>query len=160
MESPRATTAPPAEEADHELRRRRRRLLRPATGGHTAARRRLRRRSRPPARDACEPVAMHAVWSRRTNEHLAGLGLDFLTSYVWGRAAHLGEPVGAVVASSFAWFEPGLVTALYDAARAAVPRDRLAGARGEAEVASLSEVLSYDDKAGGVADLLAGAAKP
>jgi hypothetical protein len=65
-------------------------------------------------RDACEPVAMHAVWSRSTNEHLAGLGLDFLTSYVWGRAAHLGEPVGAVVASSFAWFEPGLVTTLYD----------------------------------------------
>jgi hypothetical protein len=110
-------------------------------------------------RDACEPVAMHAVWSRRTNEHLAGLGLDFLTSYVWGRAAHLGEPVGAVVASSFAWFEPGLVTALYDAARAAVPRDRFVAARDEATVASLREVLSDDDEAGEVADLLADAAE-
>ncbi len=26
-------------------------------------------------RDACEPVAMHAVWNRTTNERLAQLGL-------------------------------------------------------------------------------------
>jgi len=57
-------------------------------------------------RDACEPVAMHAVWSRATNERLADLGLDFLTSYVGGRGAFLGEPSGAVVAATFAWFEP------------------------------------------------------
>ena len=43
-------------------------------------------------RDAIEPIAMHAVWARRTNERLAGLGLDFLGGYVWGRAAALGEP--------------------------------------------------------------------
>ena len=46
-------------------------------------------------RDACEPVAMHAVWSQQTNERLAQLGLDFLTSYVGGRGASLGEPAGA-----------------------------------------------------------------
>jgi hypothetical protein len=45
-------------------------------------------------RDACEPVAMHAVWSRVTNERLAQLGLDFLTSYVGGRGAFLGEVCG------------------------------------------------------------------
>ena len=49
-------------------------------------------------RDACEPVAMHAVWNRTTNERLARLGLDFLTSYVGGRGACLGDPAGAVVA--------------------------------------------------------------
>ena len=59
-------------------------------------------------RDACEPVAMHAVWNRTTNERLAQLGLDFLTSYVGGRGASLGDPAGAVVAAAFAWFEPGL----------------------------------------------------
>ena len=51
-------------------------------------------------RDACEPVAMHAVWSRTTNERLTQLGLDFLTSYVGGRGASLGDPAGAVVAAA------------------------------------------------------------
>jgi hypothetical protein len=93
-------------------------------------------------RDACEPVAMHAVWSRATNERLAQLGLDFLTSYVGGRGAFLGEPAGAVVAAAFAWFEPGLVTTLWDAARAAVALDRLVQARDESTVASLREILA------------------
>ena len=42
-------------------------------------------------RDAIEPIAMHSVWSRLTKRRLAGLGLDFLAGYVWGRAAALGE---------------------------------------------------------------------
>ncbi len=108
-------------------------------------------------RDACEPVAMHAVWSRTTNERLARLGLDFLTSYVGGRGTFLGEPSGAVVAAAFAWFEPGLVTALWDAARSAVPCDQLVQARDESTVTSLREVLAGDDP-GEVAGLLADAA--
>jgi hypothetical protein len=91
-------------------------------------------------RDACEPVAMHAVWNRTTNERLAQLGLDFLTSYVGGRGASLGDPAGAVVAAAFAWFEPGLVAALWDAARTAVAPGLLAQARDEATVASLREI--------------------
>ena len=43
-------------------------------------------------RDAMEPLAMHAVWCRATNEALGALGLDFFGSYLWGRAATLGEP--------------------------------------------------------------------
>jgi len=109
-------------------------------------------------RDACEPVAMHAVWSRATNERLAQLGLDFLTSYVGGRGAYLGEPAGAVVAAAFAWFEPGLVTTLWDAARAAVRLDRLVQARDESTVASLREILADEDP-GEVASLLADAAQ-
>ena len=57
-------------------------------------------------RDACEPVAMHAVWNRTTNERLAQLGLDFLTSYVGGRGASLGDPAGAVVAAARATTAP------------------------------------------------------
>jgi len=109
-------------------------------------------------RDACEPVAMHAVWSRVTNERLAQLGLDFLTSYVGGRGAFLGEAAGAVVAAAFAWFEPGLVTTLWDAARAAVRLDRLVQARDESTVASLREILADEDP-GEVASLLADAAQ-
>ena len=109
-------------------------------------------------RDACEPLAMHAVWSRATNERLAQLGLDFLTSYVGGRGAFLGEAAGAVVAAAFAWFEPALVTTLWDAARAAVALDRLVQARDESTVASLREVLAGADP-GEVASLLADAAE-
>lgn len=109
-------------------------------------------------RDACEPVAMHAVWSRTANEQLAQLGLDFLTSYVGGRGAYMGEPAGAVVAAAFAWFEPGLVAALWDAARSAVAHDRLVQVRDESTVASLRDVLGDEDP-GEVASLLADAAE-
>ena len=109
-------------------------------------------------RDACEPLAMHALWNRHTNERLAALGLDFLTSYVGGRAASLGEPSPPVVAAAFAWFEPTLIAGLYEAARTAVPRERLLAVRDSATAASLAEVLAGDDPAE-VADLLAGAAE-
>jgi hypothetical protein len=110
-------------------------------------------------RDACEPVAMHPVWSPAVNEHLAKLGLDFLAAYVGGRGSVLGDPAGAVVAAAFAWFEPDLVTGLWDAARPIVPPAQLATARNEATAASLSDVLAGEDVAG-VADLLADAAEP
>jgi hypothetical protein len=108
-------------------------------------------------RDACEPIAMHAVWSRVTNERLAGLGLEFLTSYVGGRGAFLGNPDGAVVAAAFAWFEPGLVAGLWDTARSTVPLDQLGAARDEATVDSLRSVLAGEDVST-AADLLADAA--
>ncbi len=108
-------------------------------------------------RDACEPLAMHALWNRHTNERLAELGLDFLTGYVGGRAASLGEPSPLVVAATFAWFEPSLLAGLYEAARAAASREQLLAVRDAATAASLSEVLGGDDPAE-VADLLADAA--
>jgi hypothetical protein len=109
-------------------------------------------------RDACEPIAMHAVWNRLTIERLAGLGLDFLASYVGGRAASLGEPSPPVVAATFAWFEPNLIAGLYETARAAVPREELVAARDAATTESLTAVLAGDDPAE-VADLLADAAE-
>jgi hypothetical protein len=111
-------------------------------------------------RDACEPVAMHAVWSPVTNGRLAELGLDFLGAYVAGRAASLGQPVGPVVAAAFAWFEPGFIASVYDAAGAAVERDVLLAGRDEATVEGLRRVIGDDDDVTTVADLLADAVEP
>src|ERR1700728_1291356 len=103
-------------------------------------------------RDACEPLAMHALWNRRTNERLAALGLDFLTGYVWARGRSLGEPSPPVVAAVFAWFEPGLLAGLYETARTAVRRERLLAVRDASTAVSLAEVLAGDDPAEVAAD--------
>ena len=95
-------------------------------------------------RDACEPLAMHALWNRRTNERLAALGLDFITGYVGGRAASLGEPSPPVVAAAFAWFEPNLLAGWYEAARSAAPRERLLAVRDAATAASLHKLDRLD----------------
>ena len=107
-------------------------------------------------RDAFEPIAMHAVWSRQTNEALAALGLNFLTGYVWGRGSALGEPAAAVVVSSFAVFEPGLITTLYEEARGKVGRTELVETRDEATGASLRQVLGDTDVSGVVSTLRRG----
>ena len=99
---------------------------------------------------------MHSVWSRRTNERLASLGLDFLGAYVWARAATLGEPDAGVVVSSFAVFEPGMLTATYDTARATCDRTELLEARATATIESLAATLAGVD-VGPVADRLAAA---
>ncbi|MET0461481.1 MAG: hypothetical protein ABW195_19700 [Ilumatobacteraceae bacterium] len=107
-------------------------------------------------RDAIEPIAMHSVWSRQTCERLAELGLDFFGSYVWGRAAALGEPDVGVVVSSFAVFSPDLIGAVYGLAHAACPRDVLLAERQSSTVASLAAVLDGED-VGPTADALAAA---
>ena len=109
-------------------------------------------------RDAIEPIAMHAVWSRRTNERLAGLGLDFLAGYVWGRAAALGEAAPGVVVSSFAVFEPGMLAATYEQGRTTCSRDDLVAARTESTIESLHDVLGDADVAP-IAERLTGAVR-
>ena len=105
--------------------------------------------ARPPRRlrDATEPIAMHSVWSRSVNERLAELGLNFLTGYVWGRAAALGEPPATLVSSAFAVFEPGLIAGLYEEGRSRCGRDELLKARERATIASLRSVLGDADVA-------------
>ena len=109
-------------------------------------------------RDAIEPIAMHSVWSRLTNERLAELGMDFMGAYTWSRAAGLGEPDAGVVVSSFAVFEPAMITGIYEQARATCDRDTLLATRAEATIASLTDALGGADVAE-VADHLATAAK-
>jgi hypothetical protein len=92
------------------------------------------------------------------NEAQAVLGLDFLSGYVWGRAAALGVPTPGVVASAFAWFEPALVSRTLLAGQAAVGRDRLLEVRQRATSASLADVLDGQDLAP-VADRLLAAAR-
>lgn len=96
-------------------------------------------------RDAIEPIAMHPVWSRATNQALAGLGLDFLSGYAWGRAAALGEPPASVVVSSFAVFEPAMITGAYEQGRQACGREELLTTRADATTASLASVLDGED---------------
>ena len=107
-------------------------------------------------RDAVEPLAMNDVWSPRVHARTAELGLDFLLTYVYSRGSALGEPLPGVVAAAFAWFEPGLVAALYDAARTGVPRAVLVRERDAGVIEGLREVLG-DDGVAQTADLLADA---
>ena len=104
-------------------------------------------------RDAIEPVATHAAWARGPNEALAKQGLDFLTGYVWGRAAVLGEPPPVVVAAAFGVFEPNLIGAVYEMARAACGRAELLAARAEATITSLTGILEGADVAPAAAAL-------
>ena len=99
-------------------------------------------------RDAMEPIAMHSVWSRSVNAAQAELGLDFLSGYVLGRAAGLGEPEAGVVVSSFAVFEPGMLTAVYEQARQGVLRQTLVDVRITAATASLRAILGDADVSG------------
>ena len=101
-------------------------------------------------RDACEPLGIHAAWSRHTNERLAALGLNFLTVYVWGRAACLGDVPATLVVAAFAAFEPGLITATYEEARRHVSRDELLAVRDEATIESLQVALGNVDVTGAV----------
>lgn len=92
-------------------------------------------------RDAAEPLAMFPAWAREVNERLAERGLNFLTAYVWGRAAPMGEPVGEVVASTFGAFEPGLICNLYNEARRVLSREELLRIQEEAAIQSLRQAL-------------------
>ncbi len=98
-------------------------------------------------RDAIEPLAMHSVWCRKTSDAQAALGLDFMTGYVMGRSALLGQPEPGVVAAAFAVFEPNMVQGVYDDARSRCDRDELWEARTAATTASLTEVLAGADVA-------------
>lgn len=101
-------------------------------------------------RDACEPLGIHAAWSRLVNERLAALGLNFLTGYVYGRAAALGDVPATLVASAFAAFEPGLIASLYEEARSHVSRDELLAVRDAATIESLQAALGNVDVSGAV----------
>jgi hypothetical protein len=92
-------------------------------------------------RDAAEPIATVGFWARPAYDALAALGLDFLTGYVWGRAAPMGEATAPVVVAAFGVFEPGLVTGLYEQARGRCGRDQVLAAREAGVVASLRELL-------------------
>ena len=96
-------------------------------------------------RDVTAPIGEHAIWSAKTNEVLAKLGLPFVPGYLWGRAVGLGEPSSEVVAAAFAIYEPRLVRALYEHARRQCGRAGFIAAREEATIESLHEILGDVD---------------
>lgn len=96
-------------------------------------------------RDAIEPIATQGIWSAEVNAACAELGLDFLGTYMWGRAAALGTPAPAVVTATFGVFAPGLVETVYAAAVATADRDAVLAARERGAVAALRRVLGEPD---------------
>lgn len=104
-------------------------------------------------RDAAEPIATISFWGRPVNERFAALGLNFLTGYVWARAAPMGEPCAPVVVAAFGVFEPGLIAALYDEARKVASRETVLTAREQGSVESLRELLPDADVADAVEQL-------
>jgi hypothetical protein len=103
-------------------------------------------------RDAIEPIATQGIWAREVNERCADLGLDFLGTYVWGRAASLGTPPPALVTATFGVFAPALVESVFAGAAATADRDAVLAAREAGAVASLRRVLGEPD---GIAELTA-----
>ncbi|GAA4680948.1 hypothetical protein GCM10023215_13100 [Pseudonocardia yuanmonensis] len=87
---------------------------------------------------------------------LAPHGYDFLTGYLTGRAAPLGEVPSALVTATFGVFEPGLVDRLWTAGRALLPLPDLIAVRDRAAAASLRATLGEADeqRAGEVAAAL------
>lgn len=96
-------------------------------------------------RHALEPVSMQVVWGPLLHERLAEHGMDFFDAYVWGRAYPMGEPSGAVVASSFAAFEPNLIASIYDRARGLMSRDDIHRIIFDAASDSLRSVLGESE---------------
>ncbi len=96
-------------------------------------------------RDAIEPLATICYWSEPAYDAYAGLGLDFLSGYVWSRASSLGEPEPALVATAFGVFEPGLVADLYSTGRATASLEQVRHARESGAVTALREVLGEPD---------------
>lgn len=109
-------------------------------------------------RDVTAPIGEHAIWSAKTNEVLAKLGLPFVPGYLWGRAAGLGDPTSEVVATAFAIYEPQLVSLVYEHARRQCGRAGFLAAREEATIASLHAMLGDVDVADVVAVLRRGVA--
>ncbi len=108
-------------------------------------------------RDAAEPIATISWWGEPVNDRLAALGLDFLTGYVRGRSAPMGEPTAPVVVAAFGVFEPGFLTGLYERARTLAGRADVLEARERGVVESLRALLPGADVTDAVTWLRRGA---
>ena len=92
-------------------------------------------------RDALEPLAMHAVWAQEVYDALAAHGLDFLSCYVCGRGAALGDVPSSVVAAAFAVFPPDMIDQLWHDGLGKLDRTELIALRDEGVAVSLRKVL-------------------
>lgn len=85
---------------------------------------------------------MHQVWSPTVAAALAdAAGLPFFESYVWARAAVLGDVEPLVAASAFAVFEPSVIAGRLQAGRQALGRDAILAVLDRSTIASLSALI-------------------
>ncbi|MFN0030490.1 MAG: SCO6745 family protein [Acidimicrobiales bacterium] len=97
-------------------------------------------------RDAFEPIAMHQVWSPSVAAALAeAADLAFFASYVWGRAAVLGNVEPLVAASAFAVFEPSVIAAQMRAGQQAISGDEILSVLDRSTITSLAGVIDPAD---------------
>lgn len=105
-------------------------------------------------RDAVERIALVDLWSRQGSEAMAAIGLDFLGGYVWGRGSSLGSAAPAVVAASFAVFEPGLVVSLMQQAREVATWDQVQQAKLAGALGALRETIGEPPEVGSVVAIM------
>lgn len=97
-------------------------------------------------RDAIEPFAMHWLWSESVNAATAAAGFNFLTTYVGGRAAPLGDLEVRSVSCLFAAFEPGFIQDQYLSARETMPPDQMLELKHSAIQRDLGSLIGFDTK--------------
>ena len=97
-------------------------------------------------RDAIEPIAMVSVWAPEAHERYGALGLDFLSGYVFGRAAPLGIAPTPVVVGAFGVFSPAVVGSAYETGLASCSHAEVLAAREEGTVAGLHRLLGAPDR--------------
>ena len=105
-------------------------------------------------RDALEPIATQGWWAKAVHDRLEPLGLSFLESYVWGRAAALGEPPAGVVVATFGVFEPTFLAGVYEQGRTSIGRHAVLAAREAGAVESLASIVTETDDIGAAGDAL------
>lgn len=99
-------------------------------------------------RDAFEPIAMHQVWSPSVAAALAdAAGLTFFASYVWGRAAVLGDVEPFVAASAFAVFEPSVIAEQVRTGQQGIERDAILAVLDRSTIASMSALIDPSEQA-------------
>ena len=105
-------------------------------------------------RDALEPIATQGWWAKAVHDRLEPLGLSFLESYVWGRAAALGEPPAGVVVATFGVFEPTFLATVYEQGRTSIGRHAVLAAREAGAVESLASIVTETDDIRAAGDAL------
>lgn len=85
---------------------------------------------------------MHQVWSPSVNDDVRRASdLPFFATYVWGRAAVLGDVQPLVAASAFAVFEPTIIATQLETGRRAIGGAELLSLLDRSTIASLTQVI-------------------